>query len=214
MFTGLVREVARVTAVSTSRGITRLAVDAPACAATVATGDSLAVNGICLTVAAIARPRVFLDATPETRRVTTLRGWRIHDELHLEPALRVGDQVGGHFVYGHVDGIGRITRLARRGGAVWMTVALAPQLARQLVPKGAITVDGVSLTLDAGPFPGRFTVTLVPHTLRATRFARASVGEQVNIELDIMAKAARRQAPGAIVASSLGDGPGFRKTRT
>jgi riboflavin synthase alpha subunit len=195
MFTGIVREMGRVVALKTARSVTRFEVDAPRTASGLAPGDSVAVNGICLTVTRVAGARVAFDAAPETRRVTTIARWRAGDAVHLEPALRLGDALGGHFVLGHVDGIGRILRLSRRGGAAAMTVALAASLAAQLVPKGSIALDGVSLTLDSGPFPGRFTVTLIPHTLAVTRFSTAHAGEDVNIELDVLAKAATGPVP-------------------
>ncbi len=201
MFTGLVREIARLEAVSSRHGISRLTLAAPICARDAEPGDSLALNGICLTVTTADAPRLTVEATAETRRVTTLARWRPRDLLNLEPALRVGDPLGGHFVYGHVDGIGRIIRLARRGGAVWMTVSLAHTLAAQLVPKGAIAVDGVSLTLDAGPFPGVFTVTLIPHTLTHTCFAHARPGELVNLELDALAKTPTHRLSAAAIAA-------------
>lgn len=192
MFTGLVREIGRVASVQSRRGITRLECEAPVCSQGIVPGDSLAVNGVCLTVTAVRPPRVIVEATAETRRVTTVPRWRVNDPLHLEPALRLGDAVGGHLVYGHVDGTGRILRLARRRASVSMTVGVPESLARRLVPKGAIAVDGVSLTLDSGPFDGRFTVTLVPYTLARTRFGSARAGDHVNIELDFLAKSATR----------------------
>ena len=192
MFTGIVRETCRLASLRTVRGVTRLEVEAPKTAESLSPGDSVAVNGICLTVTRVTGARVAFDATAETRRVTTIARWRAGDILHLEPALRLGDAVGGHFVLGHVDGIGRIVRLSRRGDAATMTVALASVLAEQLVPKGSIAVDGVSLTLDSGPFPGRFTVTLIPQTLALTRFGTARAGDGVNVELDVLAKAAAR----------------------
>jgi riboflavin synthase len=190
MFTGLVRELGRLAATSTSRGISRLDIDAARLASALEAGASLAVNGICLTVTRIAGTRVSVEATAETRRVTTLPRWRTGDLLHLEPALRAGDALGGHFVLGHVDGTGRIVQMNRRGGARAMTVTLPANLARRLLPKGSIAVDGVSLTLDEGPFPDRFTVTLIPHTLASTRFGRAKAGDHVNLELDVLSKAA------------------------
>ncbi len=192
MFTGIVLEIGRLVSRSSCGGVTRLVVDAPRCAPGLVPGDSLAVNGVCLTVARVAGTRVALDVSPETRRVTTVPWWRPGSTLHLEPALRVGDPVGGHFVLGHVDGIGRIASLRGRGRTATMAVTLDAALSAQLVSKGAIAVDGVSLTLDAGPFHGRFTVTLIPHTLLATRFAAARTGERVNIELDILAKTVTR----------------------
>ena len=192
MFTGIVHEVGRLLATNSLHGATRLVVHAPRCSPALAPGDSLAVNGVCLTVAHVEKAHVTMDVSPETRRITTVPWWRPGTSLHLEPALRLGDAVGGHFVLGHVDGIGRIVLLRRRDRTATMGVTIDSRLAWRLVPKGSIAVDGVSLTLDAGPFPGRFTVTLVPHTLSATRFATARIGDRVNLELDILAKAAAR----------------------
>ena len=194
MFTGLVREVGRVSRLGRHAGITIVEVEAPLTARPAegqppTIGDSVSVNGICLTVVRIAGPRLSVEATPETRRVTTLDDWRVGTAVHLEPSLRVGDQLGGHFVLGHVDGTGRLARLEQRGGAAWMTVRLPRALARRLLPKGSIAVDGVSLTLDEGPFEDRFTVTLIPHTLRATRFGALAAGARLNIELDVLGKA-------------------------
>ena len=210
MFTGIVRELGRLLTIRTRGGITRLEIEAPGVAGELHIGDSLAVNGVCLTVTRLASPRVGADATAETRRVSTLMRWRVGDVVHLEPALRAGDALGGHFVLGHVDGTGRVARLERRAGAAWMTVMVDSRLAAHLLPKGSIAVDGVSLTLDEGPFPGRFTVTLVPHTLAFTRFGRVAVGELVNIELDVLAKAAaaRPATPNSIARSASGQAGG------
>ena len=206
MFTGIVREVGCLESVRTRGGITLLEIDAPGIAGQLRAGDSLAVNGICLTVTRLRGSRVGVDATAETRRVSTLPLWRAGEVVHLEPALRAGESLGGHFVLGHVDGTGRVVRLRRRGGAVGMTVAVGAALAARLLPKGSIAVDGVSLTLDEGPFPGRFTATLVPHTLAATRFRSVEVGELVNIELDVLAKAAALgPATGIVNARSAAD---------
>ena len=192
MFTGLVREVGRLRTVSRRGALTRLEVAAPACASGLAVGDSLAVNGICLTVTARRGARVLLEAVAETRRVTTLGAWRAGDRVHLEPALRASDPLGGHLVTGHVDGTGIVVATARRAGAWLLTVAVPPGLAGQLVPKGAIAVDGVSLTLDAAPAGGRFTVSLIPHTLGSTCLGALRAGDRVNLELDALARAAAR----------------------
>lgn len=192
MFTGLVREIGRIAGVRKGAGTTVVELAAPHACGSLAIGDSLAVNGICLTVTRLDRGRVSVDASPETLRATTLGRWRPGDPVHLEPALRAGDPMGGHVVLGHVDGTGTVVRTARAGASVRMTVALDAQLCWQLVPKGSIAVDGVSLTLDAGPFPGRFVVTLVPETLRATRLGHAAGGSRVNLEIDVLTKAAAR----------------------
>lgn len=190
MFTGLVREVGTLRSAHHAGGLTRLEIEAPGCAPGLAVGDSVAVNGVCLTVTKAARGRVSVDVSRETLRVTTAGGWRAGSRLHLEPALRVGDALGGHFVLGHVDGVGQVVRSVRRSGTTSLTIATSAVLLAQLLPKGSIAVDGVSLTLDEGPFERAFTVTLVPHTLRETRFSSLRPGDRVNLEIDVLSKAA------------------------
>lgn len=190
MFTGLVREIGTLRAATRRGAVTRLSVAAPGCAPRLAPGDSLAVNGICLTVVARRGPLLTLEAVAETRRVTTLGEWRAGRRVHLEPALRVGEGLDGHFVQGHVDGTGRVVAHERRPGAWRLTVALPVALARGLVPRGAVAVDGVSLTLDDRPAAGGFTVSLVPRTLAATCLGALRLGDAVNIELDALARAA------------------------
>ncbi|MHB8078254.1 MAG: riboflavin synthase [Candidatus Krumholzibacteriia bacterium] len=197
MFTGLVREIGTLRAVTRRGGVTRLTVAAPGSAPRLAPGDSLAVNGICLTVTARRGPLVTLEAVAETRRVTTLGEWRAGRRVHLEPALRVGEGLDGHFVLGHVDGTGRVVAHERRPGAWRLTVALPAALARGLVPKGAIAVDGVSLTLDDRAADDRFTVSLVPRTLDATCLGSLRPGDAVNVELDALARAAARAGAAA-----------------
>lgn len=197
MFTGLIREIGTLRAVARRGQITRLDIAAPHSAGQLASGDSLAVNGICLTITRRRGDLVSVEAAAETRRITTLPRWRVGDRLHLEPALRAADTLDGHLVLGHVDGVGRIARLENAGGSVLMSVTLAPDLVRYLMPKGSVAVNGVSLTVDAGPFADRFTVNLIPHTLNQTNFARARVGQDVNLEMDVLVKAARSGEPGA-----------------
>ncbi len=206
MFTGLVREIGTLRAVEPRAGATGLRIAAPATAPGLAPGDSLAVDGICLTVTGVAGPVVAVEAAAETRRVTTLAGWRAGRRLHLEPALRAGDALGGHLVLGHVDGTGRL--LARRavGRALRLAFALPPRLARWLLPKGSVAVDGVSLTVDEGPFRDRFAVTVVPHTLGATRLGELRLRQAVNLEMDVLVKAARGEAPASALALDGGAG--------
>jgi len=194
MFTGLIREIGKLKSKAPAGGVVRLRIEAPVLAASLGVGDSVAVNGICLTVTGI-QGRIFsVEAATETMRLTTLSGWRSGDPLHLEPALRAGDPLDGHIVQGHVDGTGEITRLRQTGRDLLMTVALPPQLAANLTPKGSVSVDGVSLTVDEGPFQGEFTVNLIPHTLAATTFAKVRRGKKVNLEMDVLVKAARNGA--------------------
>jgi riboflavin synthase len=191
MFTGLVREVGTLRGMTTRSGVVRLEIGAPKLAARLAVGDSVAVDGICLTVTGLKQGVFTVDAATETRRLTTLKDWRGGRRLHLEPALRVGDPLDGHLVQGHVDGVGEVVGVRRTGGDLLVTIALAADLARFLTPKGSVAVDGVSLTVDEGPFTSRFTVNLIPYTLKDTCFAGIRSGRRVNLEMDVLVKAAR-----------------------
>ncbi len=230
MFTGIIREIGVLRGMSPRRDVLRLAIAAPRTAAAVRDGDSVAVDGVCLTVTG-ARTGVFsVEAAAETRRLTTLGGWRAGRRLHLEPALRAGDGLDGHYVQGHVDGTGRVTAVRQaRGGGRLVTVAVPPALTRYLTPKGSVALDGVSLTVDEGPFPDSFTVNLIPHTLAVTNLGALAVGAAVNLEMDVLVKAARgaeRPArahapappPGAALTlerlRALGFGAARRKDRT
>ena len=197
MFTGLVREIGTLVSRRDAGGVTRLEVRAPRSAPALGVGDSLAVNGICLTATAVRGERVHLDAVAETRRVTTLDDWRPGRRLHLEPALRAGDALDGHLVQGHVDAVGVLRRAARADGQLRLTFA-APDLPDAwLLPKGSVAVDGVSLTLDAAPSAAGFTVSLIPHTLQWSVFGDLRPGDRVNVEGDVLAKGAAARAAAA-----------------
>ncbi|HEY3920480.1 MAG TPA: riboflavin synthase [Gaiellaceae bacterium] len=177
MFTGIVREVGRVAEFDGHR----LVVEAQT---TAAEGDSVAVDGVCLT--AIDGSRLAFDVVGETLGRTTLGGLKPGDSVNLEPALRAGDPLGGHYVQGHVDGVGRVRSA---GTEVW--VDAPAELLRHVVIKGSITVDGVSLTVAALDDRG-FGVALVPHTLAATTFGELQPGDAVNLETDVLAKYVER----------------------
>ncbi len=192
MFTGLIREIGVLRSMHARAGVLRLDIRAPGTAARVSVGDSVAVAGICLTVTACDRRGFSADAAAETRRLTTLGSWRPGRRLHLEPALRMGDALDGHLVQGHVDGVGRVRSLRPApGGGRLLTVAYPAGLRRFLTPKGSIAVDGVSLTVDEGPFVTGFTVNLVPHTLERTVLGALKRGDGVNLEMDALVKAVR-----------------------
>jgi riboflavin synthase len=197
MFTGLVREIGKLQGIQSRSGLTVLDVRAPGVAAEAKVGDSIAVNGICLTVIRIHGAIFRVEAVGETGRLTTLGRWRSGDRVHLEPALRAGDALDGHLVQGHVDGTGKVLRVGRQGAGRLVTIAAGPKLTRFLTPKGSVAVDGVSLTVDEGPFVDRFSVNLIPHTLGETNFNRLRTGSPVNLEMDVLVKAARTRAAGA-----------------
>lgn len=188
MFTGLVREIGRITSLTTRGQQTQLVVEAPQSASGLTIGDSLAVNGICLTVTALRGDRISLDAVMETSRVTTLSTWRPGRRVHLEPALRAGDAMGGHLVLGHVDEVGRIRSVRRVGGNHLLEINCSRAFGNWILPKGSVAVDGVSLTLAGTDSAGSFTLSLIPQTLKDTLLSGLRAGDTVNLEADILAK--------------------------
>jgi riboflavin synthase len=151
-------------------------------------GESIAVDGVCLTVTATEDDDIFeVDLSPETLDRTTLGEHDEGDPVHLERALRVGDRLGGHFVQGHVDGVGRVAEMRRDGDAWLLEIDVPDAWAPYLIEKGSIAVDGVSLTIN-GVEEGRFSVAIIPHTDDVTRVGSYDVGDEVNIEVDMLGK--------------------------
>ncbi len=187
MFTGIVREVGAVAAFDGSR----LVVTAPETAAGVAVGDSVGVAGTCLTVVEVGEGILSFDVVPETLSRTALGGLEAGAAVNLEPSLRVGDQLGGHVVQGHVDGVGRIRSVAREGEGRRMWVDAPEAVVRYCIEKGSVAVDGVSLTVAALDDDG-FEVALIPHTLAATTLGRLGPGDEVNLEADVLGKVVER----------------------
>ncbi|MEB2343393.1 MAG: riboflavin synthase [Deltaproteobacteria bacterium] len=187
MFTGIVEAVGRVVAIEPAGGKTRLRVEAPGVAEGAPIGASIAVNGACLTVVEAGAEQVVFEAVPETLARSALGDLRAGARVNLERALRADGRLDGHLVQGHVDGTGRVRALERRGGDVRLAVDCEPELARQLVPKGSVAVDGVSLTL-AGVSESGFEVALIPHTLAVTTLGERQPGERVNLEADVLGK--------------------------
>ncbi len=187
MFTGLVETLAPVTRIEAEDSGQRLVIASAGIAGTANLGDSIAVNGACLTVVERDGDQLHFQAGPETLRRTNLGELQPGDRVNLERPLRLSDRLGGHMVQGHVDGIGHIADRQRQGE--WETVwfRCSPELALQMVPKGSVAVDGVSLTL-VDVTADRFSVALIPHTLANTTLGFKSVGAPVNIETDILAK--------------------------
>ena len=190
MFTGIIRELGRVAAVDGGEAGMRLTIAAPETAAATAPGDSVALDGCCLTAVAVQDGSIAFDAVPETIRRTTLGRLRPGDDLNVEPALRAGEPLGGHYVQGHVDAVGTVRAVEPEGGLrVW--VEAPADLIRYCVEKGSVTVDGVSLTV-AALAADAFAVALVPHTLAATTLGALEAGDAVNLEADVLAKYVER----------------------
>jgi riboflavin synthase len=191
MFTGLVEALAPVAEVRAAPPGRDIWVQAPELAEKMNTGDSIAVNGCCLTVVARMEGAFGVQAGPETLRRTTLGSLRVGNLVNLERALRAGEPMGGHFVTGHVDGVGMLE--SRHDAGDWATCwySVPPELGRYLASKGSIAVDGVSLTL-VDVEDARFSVALIPHTLACTTLGRLEPGALVNIEVDLLAKYVER----------------------
>jgi riboflavin synthase len=186
MFTGLVEALGEITEVKPTPGGFRLRLST-SLAPELANGDSLAVNGVCLTVIAADPYAVHLDVSPETVRVTTLGTLKRGALVNLERPLRADSRLGGHFVQGHVDGIATVEDVRQDGDSYWLTIMFAPALAAFIVRKGSITVNGVSLTV-AGVDDRRLDVQVIPYTWSHTNFHALKAGETVNLECDILGK--------------------------
>jgi riboflavin synthase len=183
MFTGIVRERGRVASMRQEPEGLRLEIDAPETASQLGVGDSVSISGACLTATAVSNGRFSVTAVAETLDRTTLGRLALEDEVNLETATRAGDPLGGHFVQGHVDAVGRVASVD--DGRVW--VEAAPEILRYCVEKGSITVDGVSLTI-AALRGDAFEVALIPHTLEVTTLGAVEPGDEVNLEVDVLAK--------------------------
>ena len=191
MFTGIVQERGHVEAMAGGEDGVRLRIVAPKSSASVEVGDSVAVNGVCLTVAGVEGETLVFDAVPETLHRTSLGHLRPSDDLNIEPALRAGDPLGGHLMQGHVDGVGRVRSLAPEGDGVRLVVDVPRELTRYCVEKGSIAIQGVSLTIAAIDGDA-IEIALVPHTLQATTLSALRVGDHVNLEVDVVAKYVER----------------------
>jgi len=195
MFTGIVTELGSVVATAATAAGHRLVVAAPGTVRGMVIGDSVAVNGVCLTAVAIDGDEIALDVVGETLGRTTLGGLRPGDAVDLERPMPASGRFDGHVVQGHVDGVGHLIDVAAEGGAARLRIATPVPLARYLVEKGSVTVDGVSLTVTAvspAGEPAWFEVVLIPHTLVVTVLGRRGLGDAVNLEVDVIAKYVER----------------------
>ena len=203
VFTGIVEELGEVVAVTDLTDAARITVAGPTVTSDAGHGDSIAVNGVCLTVVEVVGDTFTADVMRETLRRTSLAKAAPGDRVNLERAAALGDRLGGHLVQGHVDGVGTI--LERQPAEHWelVRISLPPDLARYVVHKGSITVDGVSLTVvevtDAD-----FTVSLIPTTLELTTLGERAAGDPVNLEVDVVAKYVERLAAPHLAALAAG----------
>ena len=187
MFTGIVEEVGTVEGIRRGSRSAVLALRARAVLEDLKLGDSVAVNGVCLTVVSLESGGFSADVMHETLSRSTLGELRPGSPVNLERAMAANGRFGGHMVAGHVDGTGEIARIARDGSALWYTIQAGPEVLHYVVEKGSIAVDGISLTV-ARVGAGDFSVSVIPHTARATVLGLRRAGDRVNLECDIIGK--------------------------
>jgi riboflavin synthase len=205
VFTGIVEELGEVVALSELGDAARLTLRGPLVTSDVAPGDSIAVNGVCLTVVESVDGAFTADVMRETLVRSALGALSVGSPVNLERAVRVQDRLGGHLVQGHVDGTGQVLAIEPAQHWTVVTVSLPPDLARYVVEKGSITVDGVSLTVSAVGHT-EFSVSLIPTTLERTTLGRKKVGDAVNLEVDITAKYVEKLlASGVVPAGARGE---------
>ena len=187
MFTGLIIELGEVTGLERRAQNARLAVKGRAILKDIAVGDSIAINGVCLTVTSIERDVVSFDVSGESLKSTNLGDLKRGDRVNLEPSLRPNSKMGGHFVTGHVDGIGRIRSRRLEGNAERIEIEATADVLHYLVRKGSVTVDGISLTV-VDVLKDAFSLVIIPHTASLTTIGFKKIGDTVNLEPDILAK--------------------------
>jgi len=195
MFTGLIESVGVVRSLRRTAGSAILSVTAPFADDSYLLGESIAVNGACLTVVDFGSGSFQADVSPETLACTNLAAVKAGQQVNLERALRLGDRLGGHMVSGHIDAVATLAERRSDGNAQRMSFALAPSYNRFLVEKGSVAIDGISLTVNSVDLD-TFSVAIIPHSLQNTTLATMKIGQQVNIETDLIAKYVLRLFPG------------------
>ncbi len=187
MFTGIVKQISEVAMVQRRAESLRIGIDLDALAAEVEPGDSVLIDGVCLTATVFSDDVVFLDVATETAGLTTLKDLSVGRRVNVEPAMRPSDRFGGHFVSGHVDGTGEVVSAEETSGEVRMRLRTGSALIAQMIPKGSVAVNGISLTI-ADLSDEELELSLIPHTMRSTTLDSLSAGDMVNIECYMIGK--------------------------
>ena len=203
MFTGIIEEIGEIAGVKRGQVSSRLAIRGKKIFSDLKLGDSVAVNGVCLTATSISGDIFEADVMAETLRRTNLGGFSNGTRVNLERAMAAGGRFGGHIVSGHIDGTGRVSSLVREENAVWVRIDAEDKILRYIIEKGSIAIDGISLTV-AETGPGYFKVSIIPHTGEETTLLRRRQGDIVNLETDIIGKYVER-----LLNFSAGNGEAF-----
>ncbi|OCL27925.1 riboflavin synthase subunit alpha [Orenia metallireducens] len=191
MFTGIVEELGKVKRIQRGSKSIVLTIEAAKVLEDVSLGDSIATNGVCLTVTSFTEQEFTVDVMPETMRHSSLGELKVASEVNLERALRLGDRLGGHLVSGHIDGLGTITAKKREDNATVVTIEASNDILKYIIHKGSIAIDGVSLTV-ANLGENSFDISLIPHTSQVTLLGKKEVGAKVNLEVDMIGKYVER----------------------
>lgn len=191
MFTGIVEEMGGITVMNKSLAGAKLTILASTVMSDLKIGDSVSVNGICLTVVSRSERDFSVEVSPETLSVTTLGSFAVGMPVNLERAMKLNERIGGHLVVGHVDGVGMIRSRQQDANAIVFTIGAPPEILRYCVAKGSITVDGISLTINAVSEQG-FSVAIIPHTAKVTILGLKQVNDTVNLESDLIGKYVER----------------------
>ena len=203
MFTGIIEEIGEIAGVKRGQVSSRLAIRGKKIFSDLKLGDSVAVNGVCLTATSISGDIFEADVMAETLRRTNLGGFSNGTRVNLERAMAAGGRLGGHIVSGHIDGTGRVSSLVREENAVWVRIDAEDKILRYIIEKGSIAIDGISLTV-AETGPGYFKVSIIPHTGEETTLLRRRPGDIVNLENDVVGKYVER-----LLNFSAGNGEAF-----
>jgi riboflavin synthase len=194
MFTGIIGDVGKISAIKERKGLRRLRIATRYDPKTIRIGASIALDGACFTVVAKGRPRWFeVEIGAESLMVTTAGKWKVGKRVNLERALAAGDELGGHLVSGHVDGVAEIIARDDRDDMATFRLRVPRALSRYIAPKGAVALDGISLTVNEVA-DDEFSVFIIPHTLKATNWDKAKTGDEVNLEVDLIARYLARLA--------------------
>lgn len=187
MFTGIIQEVGEVIDMAHAGAGRKITVRAPRSSRDLNTGDSIAINGVCLTVVSLGKSSFSVEAVEETLKKTALGRLRNHSLVNLELALRLGDRLGGHLVQGHVDGVGKVRAVVKKKLSWLYTIAIPSGFKRYVIPVGSVSIDGVSLTV-ASIVDSNIVVSIIPHTMENTTFPGLKEGSEVNLEFDLIGK--------------------------
>jgi len=187
MFSGIIEELGKIKRISRKGNITLIEINAKNTLDGVKIGDSIAVNGVCLTVVGVKKDSFSFEAMPETLKATNLKDLKTADKVNLERSLKVGDRVSGHFVLGHIDCVGLIRRKSYINGNLAFEIAVTSEFIKYCLPKGSVSVDGISLTIAARE-SNVFSVYIIPHTLKNTTLSFKGPSDKVNVEFDLLVK--------------------------